>query len=96
MTTYKDILLAETGEGSPVIVAAPCYRFKPGSLVAYDGGKLATVQKRAWAGETESSKDIFDIFASIIPVYDAEACYTRSWEAEMQQEEVGDDAEGSS
>ena len=79
MAAYKDILLAETDDGSPVIVVAPSYRFQIGSLVVYDDGKLATVQKRAWIGEAETNQDILDILTSITEVYEAEACLTRSW-----------------
>lgn len=86
MSDCKDILLAETGDGSPVLIKAPSHTFYPGLLVAYDGGKYAIVQQRAWVGNGD---ELWDILSSVAPVYDLEEAFTSVWKRKGEENVPG-------
>ena len=80
MSDYKDILLAEAGDGSHVLIKAPSHTIYPGLLVAYAGGKLAVVQKRAWVGGDD---ELWEVITSVAPVYDLEEAFSSVWKQEV-------------
>lgn len=79
-TEYIDFLLVEKQDGSVSLVVAESNKIEVGYLVEFDNGKLGTVVKKAW-GNVRGG-EMHELIAALIPTYEAEAAYWRSWKKE--------------
>lgn len=79
MEDYIDLLLVETGDKKPELVAAPAHEAPLGAVVFFDGGRCGTVVKKAWM---DAAGDAFDVISDVAPVFRAEAVYTCRWRKE--------------
>ena len=74
-TSYIELLMVKTDDASLHLVKAPAHEAFVGSMVRFAGGKLGEVVKTAWMQENE-------LFASMLPIFDAEAIYHSQWKKE--------------
>ena len=78
-TSYIELLMVKTDDSSLHLVKAPAHEASVGSMVRFAGGKLGEVVKKAWMAD---GGEEYDLFASMLPIFDAEAIYRSQWKKE--------------
>lgn len=91
--SYIDLLLVERVDGAAALVVAEAHSVYVGSLIEFDGGKVGRVIMRAWGGERNG--EVHNLIAAIIPTYEAEVAYSRSWEKQSETEDGNGEIPGS-
>lgn len=84
-TNYKRMFLCENDVGAPVVAIAPMKAtVRRGDLVSVNGGTLVVAQEDMLV-DPESTE--YAIISALTVIYEVEAVYHQTWEAEKPQEE---------